>query len=111
MKDMNRLIILIVMIGLLFVLYRYQQAINKYDNPKSIKDTPKKVNNKAKPLQPPQPKPVEQRDSLPEELNFNMEDDTIYKQDSMVGVESIGSNSLGSLFDNITQYDNDSLFN
>jgi len=91
---MNRIIILALLIGLLYALYKYQNGLEISNNqPKKIKDKTKSKKPKKK----------------SKEIDFDPEsehDESIYKQDPMVGLDSLGSASL-SFLDDQTQ---DSLF-
>ena len=107
MQDMNRVMILILLIGLLYALYSYQHSINASSDKLPVaRKTKKPIRKHIK-------KPVKQirepvRNVREEPIEIESEDDlgSGYKQESVMG-DSLASGSLSFLDD---KSNNDSLF-
>ena len=112
MQDMNRVMILILLIGLLYALYSYQQSINasttQSTSAKKIKKPIKKLVKKPiKQIKSPVKQPVANDEQM-EQIEIESEEDlgSGYKQDSVMG-DSLASGSLSFLDD---KSNTDSLF-
>jgi len=96
MKDMNRIMILVLLLGLLYALYNYQKRLNgEVDMPKKPLKA-KKVITKKIPKK--QRKEIEEYDHISQmSLGSLKELESGYKKDSLVGNESANGDSLGFL--------------
>lgn len=98
MQDMNRVLILILIIGLLYALYKYQNSINDVPTLKDTKKKSKMIGHKTKQIN---------NDPVSNEL-LDSDDGSIYKQDSG-DIESLASGASLSFIDENSE-GGDSLF-